>query len=92
MSFTVFTGQYPKVKCSENKNDSVCEKCSTDISAMNKCFCKDNHLCSDDNCENCMPRIKCKPGHQLKRNGKVFLLLLLLLLNEMTHVHYVCYL
>uniref|UniRef100_A0A8C2KNG7 Tumor necrosis factor receptor superfamily, member 18 n=1 Tax=Cyprinus carpio TaxID=7962 RepID=A0A8C2KNG7_CYPCA len=62
-------GQYPKVKCSENKNDSVCEKCSTDISAMNRCFCKDNHLCSDDNCENCMPRIKCKPGHQLKRNG-----------------------
>uniref|UniRef100_A0A671NSJ4 Tumor necrosis factor receptor superfamily member 18-like n=1 Tax=Sinocyclocheilus anshuiensis TaxID=1608454 RepID=A0A671NSJ4_9TELE len=61
--------QYPKVTCSENKSDSVCEKCSTAISAMDKCFCYDNHVCSDDKCTNCDPRKKCKPGHQLKRNG-----------------------
>ncbi len=64
----------------------MCEKCSIASSAMDKCFCKDNHLCSDDTCTSCEPRIKCTPGNQLMRFGKVFLLLLLL--NEMTRVHY----
>lgn len=88
-SLLYFTGQYPKVKCSANKSDSECEKCSTASSAMDKCFCNDNHLCSDDECTSCEPRIKCKPGNQLNRYGKVFLLLLL---NVMTRVHYDCYL
>ncbi|XP_016374483.1 tumor necrosis factor receptor superfamily member 18 isoform X1 [Sinocyclocheilus rhinocerous] len=61
--------QYPKVTCSENKSDSVCENCLTAISAMDKCFCNDNHVCSDDKCTNCDPREKCKPGHQLRRTG-----------------------
>ncbi|XP_043097948.1 tumor necrosis factor receptor superfamily member 18 [Puntigrus tetrazona] len=63
------SGHYPKVLCSKNKSDSECVNCSTATSAIEKCFCKDNHLCSDDKCENCKPREKCKPGQQLKRNG-----------------------
>ncbi|XP_059353792.1 tumor necrosis factor receptor superfamily member 18 [Carassius carassius] len=61
-------GYFPK-PCSENKNDSVCEKCSKASSDMEKCLCKDNHLCYNDNCDQCEPREKCKPGYQLQRNG-----------------------
>ncbi|XP_058635668.1 tumor necrosis factor receptor superfamily member 18 isoform X2 [Onychostoma macrolepis] len=63
------SGQYPKVPCSENKNYSVCETCSTAILAMHKCVCNDTHLCSGEGCEHCKPREKCKPGHQLRRHG-----------------------
>ncbi|XP_016421065.1 tumor necrosis factor receptor superfamily member 18-like [Sinocyclocheilus rhinocerous] len=62
-------GEYPKVPCPENNTESVCEKCSTAVSAKDKCFCKDNHLCFDDKCGICKTRERCKPGHQLKRTG-----------------------
>uniref|UniRef100_A0A673H9H4 Tumor necrosis factor receptor superfamily member 18-like n=1 Tax=Sinocyclocheilus rhinocerous TaxID=307959 RepID=A0A673H9H4_9TELE len=59
----------PLVPCPENNTESVCEKCSTAVSAKDKCFCKDNHLCFDDKCGICKTRERCKPGHQLKRTG-----------------------
>uniref|UniRef100_A0A672T5J7 Tumor necrosis factor receptor superfamily, member 18 n=1 Tax=Sinocyclocheilus grahami TaxID=75366 RepID=A0A672T5J7_SINGR len=43
----------PLVPCPENNTESVCEKCSTAVSAKDKCFCKDNHLCFDDKCGIC---------------------------------------
>ncbi|KAI2663767.1 Tumor necrosis factor receptor superfamily member 18 [Labeo rohita] len=58
------SGEYPKEPCSD-----MCQKCSTAFSAKDKCFCKDNHVCSNDKCESCNPRERCKPGHQLIRNG-----------------------
>ncbi|XP_026117101.1 tumor necrosis factor receptor superfamily member 18 [Carassius auratus] len=62
------SGYFPK-PCSENKSDSVCEKCSKASSDMEKCLCKDNHLCSNDKCGKCEPRKICHPGYQLQRYG-----------------------
>ncbi|TRY82123.1 hypothetical protein DNTS_009444, partial [Danionella cerebrum] len=66
------SGHYPKVPCSESKGESDCEKCppsTNQLSKMNSCFCKEKHICSDDRCNRCEPRMKCEAGHQLKRQG-----------------------
>ncbi|KAK2889449.1 hypothetical protein Q8A67_014824 [Cirrhinus molitorella] len=62
-------GEYPKVPCPEN-GDSVCQKCSTAVLAIEKCFCKVDHLCFDDKCASCKPRKRCEPGYQLRRTGR----------------------
>ncbi|XP_051563273.1 uncharacterized protein LOC127446407 [Myxocyprinus asiaticus] len=60
-------GEYPKEHCKENNSDSVCERCSTKF--KDKCFCEGKILCNDDECSKCVPKEKCKPGHQLMREG-----------------------
>uniref|UniRef100_A0A671PU10 Tumor necrosis factor receptor superfamily, member 18 n=1 Tax=Sinocyclocheilus anshuiensis TaxID=1608454 RepID=A0A671PU10_9TELE len=45
----------PLVPCPNNNTESVCEKCSTAVSAKDKCFCKDNHLCAFDYWYFCEP-------------------------------------
>ncbi|XP_005166120.2 tumor necrosis factor receptor superfamily member 18 isoform X1 [Danio rerio] len=65
-------GEYPISACSQDRTDSLCEKCPSDLthlSAENRCFCKDKHLCAGYQCEDCQPREKCKPGQQLMRIG-----------------------
>ncbi|XP_048054757.1 tumor necrosis factor receptor superfamily member 18 [Megalobrama amblycephala] len=65
------SGQYPKVPCQGNNKGSVCEECSPKLaSAMDRCFCNNNHLCMNDKCNICEPRPRCKPGHQLNRSGE----------------------
>ncbi|XP_051987006.1 tumor necrosis factor receptor superfamily member 18-like [Xyrauchen texanus] len=61
------SGEYPKYHCKENNSDSVCERCPTKVE--DKCFCEGKMLCKDDECSKCVPKEKCKPGHQLMREG-----------------------
>ncbi|KAK7145074.1 hypothetical protein R3I94_011238 [Phoxinus phoxinus] len=64
------SGEYLKKSGKENNRDIVCEKCPPNPASEEvKCFCN-NRLCLNEQCTSCRERLSCKPGEQLRRNGK----------------------